>query len=69
MARCRCCLPPPPSTLAGAAGNDTLIGSGLADILTGGRPIIYDGTVPWLVFVPNTTTASNVSGVYQETHG
>lgn len=42
---------------------------GEADILTGGRPILYDGTVPWLVFQPNTTTASNISGVYQETHG
>ncbi len=42
---------------------------GEADILTGGRPIIYDGAVPWLVFQPNTTTASNISGVYQETHG
>ncbi len=42
---------------------------GDADILTGGRPILYDGTVPWLVFQPNTTTASNISGVYQETHG
>ena len=30
---------------------------------------IYDGTVPWLVFVPNTTTASVVSGSYIETHG
>lgn len=30
---------------------------------------IYNGTVPWLVFVPNTTTASVVSGVYQETQG
>lgn len=30
---------------------------------------IYNGTVPWLVFAPNTTTASVVSGVYQETQG
>lgn len=52
------------SVVIGAANVD-----GEADILTGGRPILYNGTVPWLVFVPNTTTATNVSGVYQETHG
>ena len=42
---------------------------GEVDVLTGGRPTLYDGTVPWLVFVPNTTTATNVQGVYQETQG
>jgi hypothetical protein len=42
---------------------------GEVDVITGGRPRLYDGTVPWLVFQPNTTTASNISGVYQETHG
>lgn len=52
------------SVVCGAAFVD-----GEADILTGGRPIVYDGTVPWLVFQPNTTTASVISGVYQETHG
>lgn len=36
---------------------------------TGAGQRIYDGTVPWLVFVPNTTTASVVSGTYQETQG
>ncbi len=39
------------------------------DAVTGGMPRIYDGTVPWLVFIPNTTTASNVSGSYVETQG
>lgn len=39
------------------------------DFLTGGAPRLYNGTVPWLVFVPNTTTASNISGTYTETHG
>ena len=39
------------------------------DVLTSGMPRIYDGTVPWLVFVPNTTTATNVSGTYVETQG
>ena len=43
--------------------------AGEVDVLTGGRPRIYDGTVPWLVFQPNTTTAAYISGVYQETHG
>lgn len=43
--------------------------AGEVDVLTGGRPRLYDGTVPWLVFQPNTTTAANISGVYQETHG
>lgn len=36
---------------------------------TGAGQLIYDGAVPWLVFVPNTTTASVVSGVFQETQG
>lgn len=40
-----------------------------ADAVTLGMPRIYDGTVPWLVFVPNTTTASIVTGSYVETHG
>lgn len=39
------------------------------DFLTGGAPRLYDGTVPFLVFVPNTTTATSVSGTYVETHG
>lgn len=39
------------------------------DVVTGGMPRIYDGTVPWLVFVPNTTTASIITGTYVETHG
>ena len=41
----------------------------LVDALTGGRPQIFNGSVPFLLFVPNTTTASNVSGVYTETQG
>jgi hypothetical protein len=39
------------------------------DAITGGLPRVYNGTVPWLVFVPNTTTATNVQGSYTETHG
>lgn len=39
------------------------------DALTSGFSRIYNGTVPWLVFIPNTTTASIVGGTYIETHG
>jgi len=39
------------------------------DFVTGAGPRIYNGTVPWLVFVPNTTTATTVIGSYAETHG
>lgn len=42
---------------------------GFMDVLTGGMPRLYDGTVPFLVFVPATTTASVISGIYQETQG
>ena len=40
-----------------------------ADSLTGLGTRIYNGTVPWLVFIPNTTTATLVSGTYTETQG
>lgn len=39
------------------------------DALTSGMPRLYDGVVPWMVFQPNTTTASNISGSYVETQG
>ena len=39
------------------------------DVLTSGMPRIYDGTVPFLVFVPNTTTATTLAGSYVETQG
>lgn len=39
------------------------------DAVTGGLPRLYDGVVPWLVFSPSTTTATNVSGSYVESHG
>lgn len=32
------------------------------DMLTGGFPRLYNNTVPQLVFIPNTTTSSNVIG-------
>jgi len=39
------------------------------DALTSGFPMLYNGVVPWLVFIPQTTTATNVSGTYVETQG
>ena len=39
------------------------------DFLTGGGPRLYNGVVPWLVFIPNTTTATLVTGSYLETQG
>jgi hypothetical protein len=39
------------------------------DAVTSGMPRIYNGAVPYLVFVPSTTTAVTVSGTYVETQG
>lgn len=39
------------------------------DALTSGFPQLFPGTVPFLLFVPNATTAVSVSGVYSETQG
>lgn len=39
------------------------------DALTGGFPSIWNGVVPFLIFIPSTTTASNISGTYTETQG
>jgi hypothetical protein len=39
------------------------------DALTGLGTRLYDGVVPWLVFIPNTTTATLVTGTYTETQG
>lgn len=35
---------------------------GAIDALTGGFPRLYDNTVPFLIFIPSTTTASNING-------
>lgn len=43
--------------------------SNAIDALTGGFPRLYNGVVPWLVFIPSITTASNISGSYTETQG
>ena len=39
------------------------------DALTSGFPQEYNGVVPFLIFVPSTTTATSVSGTYVETQG
>lgn len=43
--------------------------SNAIDALTSGMPIMYNGSVPWLIFVPSTTTTSNISGSVVYTHG
>jgi len=43
--------------------------SNAVDAVTSGMPRIYNGAVPYLVFVPNTTTAALISGTYIETQG
>lgn len=42
---------------------------GWADALTGLGSRLYNGVVPWLVFIPNTTTASVITGAYRESQG
>ena len=39
------------------------------DALTSGFPRLFNGVVPFLVFIPSTTTATNVSGGFTETQG
>ena len=39
------------------------------DVLTAGMPRLYDGTVPFLVFIPSTTTTTTLAGGYIETQG
>lgn len=43
--------------------------SGAIDALTSAFPRIFNGTVPFLLFIPNTTTAAAISGVYAESQG
>ncbi len=43
--------------------------SNAIDALTSGMPQMYAGSVPWLIFVPSTTTTSNISGSVVYTHG
>lgn len=47
-------------------------GTGLGnavDALTSGMPRLYDGTVPFLVWLPSATTSTIISGQYIETQG
>lgn len=39
------------------------------DALTSGFPRLYNNTVPFLIFIPNTTTTSNISGQVVYTQG
>lgn len=39
------------------------------DALTSGFPQEFNGVVPFLIFVPSTTTATTVAGTYVETQG
>lgn len=39
------------------------------DAITGGFPILYPDSVPYLIFIPSTTTTSNISGSVTYTHG
>lgn len=39
------------------------------DLLSSGMPKLHNGTVPWLVFIPNTTSATIVQGQVIYTHG
>jgi hypothetical protein len=39
------------------------------DLLTSGFPRIPDGAVPFLIFIPSTTTPANISGSYVESQG
>lgn len=39
------------------------------DALTSGLPRLFNGVVPFLIFVPTATTAANISGTYVETQG
>lgn len=42
---------------------------GSVDPLSGGFPRMFNGSVPFLLFLPSTTTASNVSGLVTYAHG
>lgn len=39
------------------------------DAVTSGFPRLFNDTVPFLIFVPSTTTASNISGQMVITQG
>lgn len=39
------------------------------DALTSGFPQMFNGTVPFLLFIPSATTATSIAGTYVETQG
>jgi hypothetical protein len=39
------------------------------DAITSGFPRLYDNSVPFLIFIPNTTTTSNITGSVVWTQG
>ena len=41
----------------------------LADPITGGFPRLYDNTVPFLIFIPSSTTSSNLLGTMSISQG
>lgn len=41
----------------------------VVDVLTGGMPRLYDGTVPFVTFVSTATASTTFVGSYIETHG
>lgn len=43
--------------------------SAVEDALTLGFPQLFAGVVPFLVFIPSTTAAANISGTWTETQG
>lgn len=45
------------------------VGGTPLDPISGGLPELFDGVVPFLVQLPSSTTATNLAGTYQETHG
>lgn len=45
-----------------SVGINSANGPGVTDAITGGQQRLYDGTVPFLIFIPTATTAVNVTG-------
>ena len=39
------------------------------DPITGGFPRLYNGVVPFMIFIPSTTTTSSIGGIYVESQG
>ena len=43
--------------------------SSAVDVVTGGMPVMYNNTVPFLIFVPNATTTTSLQGAMTVTQG